>query len=1157
MSSPSNLYAEKIYAEQPTALWSLDDDCTFVSFISNAGLSLASWSITGGTLSAELASTEDPFAQIVDESFVSITATAATTVQITSTETVTTSSNFSAGVWISQLTNINSVTISVGAISKTFSLSYVTDPDTWIYVGDIFEVTSPLSAQSISISIETSGAAVTYLNGFSIGKNQEFFATKSVGNQLVEFDHGFGVEAYQYGIGENSGWYLGNNTTKELYAKNFSLPLVYGSTASTVLYENPNGPSLMIPGMGFLNESGSKQNLVFETWIRVRADGNTQANPFRIIGPIASSDGVYVYGQHLLLKVDGKVSSHYVGEWFRPMLLNLEYTVEQVRMFVNGEVVSSIELGATAFPDKLDGEINQDFIGFYVGDGVSFMEVDCVAVYPYKLSPSVAKRRFGYGQAVSLPSEIETAYSGKQIAIDYTFAGYSSDYSYPKIESWSSASKDAVYTNRSIMGSPKFIKPDVVLSNQEVSTEAWLNQVIAENVADTLETKPFIRMHMENFPNTGEYLNGYMFYNSIRQQYMQKAVAFFVAGKVESSYSDLEQVIFKIQNKETLDTVSAILSDDTIEYVYNIAGIQDTFATQSVNLDGTFVAGIDSFATWFQTANTKLRGFLRSLSRCSIFIGGDYTGTDQEINTTFAGKIYSFGVFSGLDYSKSAAATLFTDGIAESTSFDLFYESFPTYKVSLLKYVFNEDNLYSLNTSSRSYWHDYIPLSKLAKLTVLGDGSSEYLSDMVQISIDAEYSRIVSSGNIDQTDSDVRCWIHFVYASDVDLSKISSVGTPVVALSENKVIDATSDWENQKFEVVDGTVILMPQINFAEGKTQSDIVMVTSIDIKTRSVDDLPIKIRALEYASQTFNRGTSSSFDINVAKKIGTRTQASPVYMFSQIDSQFDYNAYNPVAISKTMSPYLYMTDKSGIKVLDSYATGDDRGIYIPINKDASPEYYISILSMAMLFNDSEIPAEVTVAEIYDERYGKLRIVLEAVSNDSSRGRLSIKKLVGATWTKLTNVEFYSNGSYVASPELVRGEWSTIGILFVSDPIDASSMSNHKIEIVGSVLVNNIAYFQKRPEELSQQITPNEWNDYDNESQWADFDTESIWSSIYASENQVRPSLSPEIIFDVYSGTNKIISVETTDISGITLENFSYDIINNISVDKTATVSP
>ena len=33
MSSPSNLYAEKVFSEHPVALWNLDDQCDYISYV--------------------------------------------------------------------------------------------------------------------------------------------------------------------------------------------------------------------------------------------------------------------------------------------------------------------------------------------------------------------------------------------------------------------------------------------------------------------------------------------------------------------------------------------------------------------------------------------------------------------------------------------------------------------------------------------------------------------------------------------------------------------------------------------------------------------------------------------------------------------------------------------------------------------------------------------------------------------------------------------------------------------------------------------------------------------------------------------------------------------------------------------------------------------
>ncbi len=1140
MSSPSNLYAEKIYAEQPIALWSLDDDCNFGSYFSTSNLALNTWTRSGGTSLNSVPENTDPYPKIYDANFCELITSEDVT--LTSPNTFSSSSVFSAGMWVNPQTAINSITFTVGTLTKEFDMSGI--EDTWVYLGHIFE--SPVSSENFVISIDVAGSTEIFFNGFSIGAGQNLYGTQSVGSQLTSAVSGlYGVQAFEYGLGQNNGWYIGNSTSKIMYATNSSIPMVYGSDSSTKIVENPDGPSVVVPGMGFLNESGRNQTLSFEAWMRIKTDGNTSAEPFRIFGPLGSTDGLYVNGQHLIIKADGEFSSHYVGEWFRPMLINIEYVPNKMSLFVNGELATAIDISSITLPDDTN-----DYLGFYAGGNVSHIELDCVAIYPYRITPVIAKRRFGYGQAVVLPSEIETAYSGRQIQIDYTFAGYSSDYSYPKIESWTSSLRENVYANRDIMGTPRLTNPDIVLSETFTSSNTdlsvWESDIADANEADA--DYPFIKMlPAEQWDSE----SGYIYLSSMRLPNVSSPRAFYVLAEASADHTDIDQVVFKIQNKDNLDSISAILSGTSLSYVYNISGTQGTLATKTVSSGSQFIAGFD-FNQLYSSANSIVRRFLIARSRYALFVAGDYVGKDSEISTTFRGKVYGIGMSSQINFAKEGLSAYFTSGVANVSGLTTLIAKKPTYLFGLKRETFNEENVYCLDISTMSYFQDFIPLSKFAKVA---PGTSQYVTDMLQISIDAEQSTVLDGTDIDSSNNDIKSFVFFDYATAVPHFGKDSSFTKT-DLPYSKVADARSTWSGKKFEVVDGTVIMMPKENFATGKAQSDLVMFTLIEMYSKASLRMPIKIRTLEYAAQTFSRVTDERFNINNAKKIGTRSQSSSIYMFSESEGGFDPSAYNPVAISKNMSPYLYLTNKTGVKVLGEYSTTNDRGIYIPINQDASDQYFISLMSGYILYNDGEFPGEMTAFEIYDNHYSKLKVVIEATS-DASIAKISIKKDVSGTWTSLDNVEFYINGTYTTSPTIKSGEWSNFGILFVTDPLDMSLTSDHRLEIVGSVLVNNISYYQLRPEELAQQVLPQEWNDYDTESIWSDIDTEFIWSEIAATEQFVRPELAPDKISKVYNGTNRILATADNDLTGISVEQYEYNIIKDTVSQNSVTITP
>ena len=50
MTTASNLYAEKIFAEHPLAIWPLDDSADYISLISEAQRNISTWTLTNGTV---------------------------------------------------------------------------------------------------------------------------------------------------------------------------------------------------------------------------------------------------------------------------------------------------------------------------------------------------------------------------------------------------------------------------------------------------------------------------------------------------------------------------------------------------------------------------------------------------------------------------------------------------------------------------------------------------------------------------------------------------------------------------------------------------------------------------------------------------------------------------------------------------------------------------------------------------------------------------------------------------------------------------------------------------------------------------------------------------------------------------------------------------
>jgi hypothetical protein len=492
MSNPSNLYAEKIYAEHPIALWALDDVADYISLVDESDRDISSWTITNGS-AVNYSTTDEPF---IDS-------------QTTKIRGVLTSNDFGQIVCISNnIVNFSSLndnlsTFSIGAFFKSISAyassfeigyeyydttsgstiqrlkTYVTSvKDKWFFISETFDIPEDNTEFRIVLKINYIGGASTVddyeflVNGITAGQWCEEFNSSSLGVQKLSIPSEisiapyFGIEANAYGLQDSKGYYLVRDNS--LLAKNTGIPLVYGASNLTKLLPNNGDPSLIIPGLGFLSESGQYKEYTLEAWLRINSDASSTR---RIIGPLGSNDGVYVDGPFLTLKIGTNSSSYYVGEWTRPMLMHVRISENYASMLINGEEVISINYitSKLSLPPKLNSiGKDQDWIGFYSYDDVSPIEVDCVAIYTYQVPLVLAKKRFIYGQGVEFPEGINQAYSGSSVYIDYPFADYTNNYSYPNIGKWSQAIVDNLKVENNMLCTPDYNLPEIVLSSGTV-----------------------------------------------------------------------------------------------------------------------------------------------------------------------------------------------------------------------------------------------------------------------------------------------------------------------------------------------------------------------------------------------------------------------------------------------------------------------------------------------------------------------------------------------------------------------------------------------------------------------------------------------------------------------------------------------------------------
>jgi hypothetical protein len=499
MSIPSNLYAEKAFAEHPVALWSLDDEADYLSLITDADRNVYDWAVEGCFVEHATDILGEPFlntsvtrisANVISEDSGSLSCVSANVLDFADINKDL--GTFCIGAYV--YSNSPYITgyeigyeyydVPLGDWVKKTKIFNTTIMEKWMFLSNSFNIPNNEGALRLVFKANFLGGYTQpsensiLINGFTLGQWSEEFASTSLGISAVQIPSGifnettYGYPARSYGLQENTGYYLVNQNS--LAAKNSGAPMVYGTSNCTIITPNEDKPSLIIPSMGFLNNSGKYKTYTVEMWLRINCDAT---EPKKIFGSLENDSGLYVDGPFLILKIGDSFASHYIGEWARPMLVHILYFENSSKLYINGEEVLSLSYQTS----DIDFNSTKEWLGFWSYSDVSPIELDCVGIYPYKVSSIVAKRRLVFGQGVESPDNINTAYSGSSLLIDYAFADYSNNYSYPDIGKWNQGINDNLLTTNSILSTPDYSLPEVLINHQGVNSEDYYTDWLSAN----------------------------------------------------------------------------------------------------------------------------------------------------------------------------------------------------------------------------------------------------------------------------------------------------------------------------------------------------------------------------------------------------------------------------------------------------------------------------------------------------------------------------------------------------------------------------------------------------------------------------------------------------------------------------------------------------
>lgn len=1167
----SNLYASRSFSEHPLALWPLDDEVSFISMLSEANKDVLNWTLNN--TQEELSITDNTIVPMPNEvsSIISPISSSPNYMEL-----------LSPNIDLNSIVDTDKNTVSISSFIYPFEsliesieigfayknnedADYTYSTSTILSTAEIWNTvnhTAPLVDKDIFkgyLKINYSGNFVNSdyavkINSLSIGQWSELFVRESTGitpitipdedlNNIIMSSGSLNVkvvEADRYGLtDQNNAYYFVENN--KMLAVNYGIPMVFGSDNVTKIYKssNANVPSVAFEGHGFLNKKGIGKNYSVEFWLRMYTNS---ASAIRIFGPLTSTDGLYVEEEFLTIRIGRYTKSHFIGKWFRPMLIHLQYYEDSFNLLINGETVASI--GIEEPLDFIPLERN-DWLGFYGHEKVYPFEIDSFSIYPYIIPNQLAKKKYVYGQGVEGAENIINNFGGESVYIDFPFANYSSTMNYPNMTGWESGFSNNIETTSKYISFPKYSLPEYVY--------------VGENL-EIFDLNPEFRIWNDLAQNTWEYWNAGS-WEELRRSYSgdtlhdslphQDGEYKFVKLKPNLLYEDLNasiyfdsmnpidslvksifgifrspdelpeepEIVMQFTSKVNFNNFRIEVDTSGLSYYYNELLLENKALTASTD----FVAGIE-LDKLNSTYASSVQNFFASPQNLSLNVGG------YELNT-FSGRIYKVNFNNKFYTDKDLLEYVLDDGTFEIETDETImkYIGNYTYHISELESTLIED------IGSVGYWEDSLPLTYFAKNVIGQNGDTYYDLDMLQFNIDNTSPLITSSNPVSVEENALRV------STYVTIQDYASVGKKlykdyvnVVKIGEDRVLDIDkytyNDIINTKFEVVDGTIIFPPkdQVNF------EDYYITTHIELKSQGILNKDVKLKSMSFASLAYDEKSFYSITTKTGNKM---------YPFHRMDDAYIFKTKNPFKIYKDSTPYLHLTGDSGISVLP-YDIEGERGISIPINSQKSPSYSLGGIQLFLFYNkEYTIENDIKVARIKT-----LQNTLDIYLEKEVGGKRGFLKMYDAiTGVEDKNSTFYQNGKEIKNPVIEPLVWSSISIsLFNTIDLDGSI---GQLELYNGFVYNNIAMYNNSYVVYGQTLGSKNWNEIKTtmgdpivNNPWTDI-LVGTWKDALFKEEVASISVDGEQVYQSLFGISRITS---DDSSLLSLNSDSFRILSN-----------
>ena len=499
---------------------------------------------------------------------------------------------------------------------------------------------------------------------------------------------------------------------------------------------------------------------------------------------------------------------------------------------------------------------------------------------------------------------------------------------------------------------------------------------------------------------------------------------------------------------------------------------------------------------------------------------------------TFLGKIFSLTINNDFFTDKDGSAIFNSYGIAIKNFNTELYDYIGSY--TLLPKETNTSIVLDVGVSG--YWENSIPLSYFGKYITQANGKLKYDLDLLQFNIDTP-SSIFSKYNESSSNyqDSLSTKVYVTLQNIVELGQVVYTQfTNVENIGMNRILDLgeITSSEDTKYKINDGTVIYPPKDR--SGFTNYYITI--HIEISSKGVYTENVNIKNMGMSALSFDEGRFYSINTPAAGKF---------YPIVKNQDQYVYKRKVPVVIDTESSPYLYLSGDSGIEILPDIDENLVKGVAIPINETLKNSQEVVGLQMFLMYNESKLFTERRkIGKIFssDNSYD---IILDP-EDDGRRAFLYI--FDSNTGAEFTTAKFFLNGKLVNDIVIEPLSWNYITISLQENSIPLDGIIG-EIEIYSGVKVDNVASFMELNPIKQELITYDEWNVVDDE-EWDYWSASATWTQALDQQSlEVTVlSLNGEEIFNTYVGISSGIA---DDNSIINVTQDSIVIINDITWDE------